>query len=98
MKHTKNAFWMSAVLCGILMNGCGTEHTADHGAQAHQVTTAKAASSESDSDRENSLYEEDDVHRKTDREEPDLIDRAESAVTEIVSDAEEKLDDMKKHK
>lgn len=79
--------------------------------QAEQPRTATTAVSNTaavetvtETDRDHKLYEEDDVHRKTDRDEPDIIDRADSAMdsaesvlTEIMTDAEEKLDEMHEH-
>ena len=68
------------------------------------VSKATTAKSVTETDRDHKLYEEDDVHRKTDRDEPDIIDRAESAMdsaesvlTEMMTDAEEKLDEMHEH-
>lgn len=89
MKKPNKALFLSAVICGILMTGCGTERFAEKAEQTQKVTDTGA-------DSEHSLYEDDDIHRKTEKNEPDVIDRAESAVTEIVSDAKEKLDDIKK--
>ena len=105
MKKANTALWVSAAICGVLMTGCGTNSMADRAEQTNRATTAKtdqAVVSESDSDRDHALYEEDDVHRKTDRNEPNLIDRAESAldsvesaVTDAMTDAKKKMDDMK---
>ncbi len=102
MKKTNTAFWMSAALCGVLMNGCGTNGMADRAEHTNRATTAKPAATkqttapQTDSDSDHALYEEDDVHRKTETDEPNLIDRAESALDSVESAITDKVDDAKK--
>ena len=103
MNHRTKAAGFAALLCCMLMTGCGDgRHTtqAEHSRAA--VTERTAETDRAETDRDNALYEEDDVHRKTDRDEPDIIDRADSAmdsvekaVTDLVSDAERELDEMR---
>ena len=103
MNKKNTAVLLSAAVCGILMTGCDSDRNT---MQAEQKRPAASAVTErtaeaTETDRNHSLYEEDDIHRKTDRNEPDLIDRADSAldsveeaVTSLLTDAKEKLDDM----
>ena len=104
MNHRKRAVGLAALLCGVLMTGCGTtQHTtqAEHSHAATTAVTARDAESRgTETDRDNALYEEDDVHRRTDRDEPDIIDRADSAmdsvekaVTDMMTDVKRKLDE-----
>lgn len=108
MMNRKYHVGFAALFCGILMTGCGTERLTNQAEQPRTATTtvskATTAKSVTETDRDHKLYEEDDVHRKTDRDEPDIIDRAESAMdsaesvlTEMMTDAEEKLDEMHEH-
>ena len=81
-------------------------HRAEH---QYSDTTASVKSetdpeTRTETDRDNDLYEEDDVHRRTDKSEPDILDRAESAMdsvesvlTDAVTEAEKKLDEMHGH-
>lgn len=102
MNKKNTALWLSAAVCGVLMTGCGTEQKNRQAEQPHPASSAvtERTAESTEPDRDNSLYEEDDVHRRTDRE-PDLIDRADSAmdsvekaVTGLMTDAKEKLNDM----
>lgn len=113
MKKRETAVCLSALCCGILLTGCGSDdhmRRAEHSASdttstvRHDTTSATAADTTPETDRDNSLYEEDDVHRKTNESEPDILDRAESAMdsvesvlTDAMTDAREKLDDMHDH-
>lgn len=105
MTIRKKTVGFAALLCGLLVTGCGDgRHTtqAEHSrAATAAVTERNAVTSKTETDRDHALYEEDDVHRKTDRDEPDIIDRvdsamdsAEEAVTDLMTDAKRKLDEM----
>lgn len=97
---------LAAALTGSLMTGCGEKHM-NHNAEVPRATTPAASQSTRPlvttpvTDRDNDLYEEDDVHRKTDTDEPDIIDRADSAlddaedyVESVATDAKQALDSM----
>ncbi|MBR4200612.1 MAG: hypothetical protein IKQ91_04985 [Oscillospiraceae bacterium] len=113
MKSKITAVLMTAAAGCTLLTGCGSDqHMTNAEAPAtaaatavtereHHTASTTAREHEHDRDDDNALYEEDDVHRRTDVSEPDLIDRAETAldeardtVTGMVSDAKRKLDDM----
>ncbi|MBQ6041204.1 MAG: hypothetical protein IJL32_10600 [Oscillospiraceae bacterium] len=87
MNHDTAAVLLAAAAAGLL-TGCGTDHrTANESSAAYTVTE------EAVPDDGNSLYEPDDVHRSTDRSEPDVIDRAESALDSAKDAAEEMVTD-----
>lgn len=110
MKKRETAVCLSALCCGILLTGCGGDdhmRRAEHPASETTSTVKRETTftvtddTRPETDRDNSLYEEDDVHRKTDESEPDILDRAESAMdsvesvlTDAMTDAREKLDEM----
>ncbi len=105
MKNHVTAAILTAAAGGIMLTGCGTDHHAAQNAEAPRATAAATAKrdtmTDTHTDRDNSLYEEDDVHRKTNTDEPDIIDRAESAVdyaedmmTSMVDDAKRHMDSM----
>ena len=79
--------------CGMLLAGCGSDHdraTQDEHRAATSVQPAVTAA-----DDHNRLYESDDRHRDTDVTEPDLIDRAETAVSKAGDKARELVTDVK---
>lgn len=89
-----------------LLTGCGSGNNMTNAENAHTMAVTETSSRTNTTtargtDRDNSLYEEDDVHRKTDVSEPDILDRTESAlddaedvVTSMMTEAKEELDDM----
>ena len=109
MKKRESAVCLSALCCGILLTGCGNDNYMHRAEHQHSDTTASVKSetdpeTRTETDRDNALYEEDDVHRRTDKSEPDILDRAESAMdsvesvlTDAVTEAEKKLDEMHGH-
>lgn len=106
MKKEIKAAVMTAALSGALMTGCGAKNMNQNAevprATAPTVTGAtRPMVTTPVTDRDNALYEEDDVHRKTDADEPDIIDRADSVldsaedfVESAVTDAKRAFDSM----
>ena len=98
MKHFAKAILLTAC-SGMLLAGCGahTDH-AEQGTAPNPAATARPAVTAADD--HNKLYESDDVHRETDVTEPDVLDRAETAVSKagdkamkIMTDARDALSD-----
>ena len=106
MKNKMTAALLTAAAGSALLTGCGSDRNMTNaevppGAAGTSVTARAAVTTADHRDDDNALYEEDDVHRRTDTSEPDIIDRAETAldeardtVTGMVSDAKRKLDEM----
>ena len=92
MKQHAIAIMLTAT--GLLLAGCGERaDTAEQGAR-RVVTSVRAAVTTAPDDH-NALYESDDVHRNTDMTEPDVIDRAETAVSKAGDKAKELVTDAK---
>lgn len=91
MKKITGTALLAAALC-VLLTGCGTQHKNRNAEAQHPQTTAVTDSTRNDSSG-NDLYEDDDIHRKTDSE-PDLIDRAESVIEDPDGAYSEMMTDM----
>ena len=91
MKRYAKAFLLTAC-SGMLLAGCSadTEHS-EQGARRAE-TSARAVSTTAPADH-NRLYETDDVHRETGSTAPDIMDRAETAVSKAVDKAKELVTD-----
>ena len=103
MNKKMTAALLTAAAGSALLTGCGSDQHMKNAEVPPAASTAVTDARVTDLDRDddNALYEEDDVHRKTDVSEPDIIDRAETAlddardtVTGMVSDAKRKLDEI----
>ena len=106
MNKITGAAALTAALCALL-TGCGQKPAQNAEAQHPQTTAATNIVTDTVTDRVtdtarydsgNDLYEDDDIHRKTDSE-PDLIDRAESVIedpegaySEMMTDMQEAMD------
>ena len=92
MKQCATVILLTAA--GMLLTGCsGRTDTAEQGAR--RVVTSVRAAVTTATDDHNDLYESDDVHRNTDMTEPDVIDRAETAVSAAADKAKELATDAK---
>ena len=85
----------------MLLAGCGAD-TGRTAQDAHRAETSARPAATAGADEHNSLYERDDVHRETDVTEPDILDRAETAVSkagdkakELVTEAKNMMSDAK---
>ncbi len=98
MNKITGAAALTAALCGLL-TGCGQKPAQNAEAQHPQTTAGtNIVTDTARYDSGNDLYEDDDIHRKTDSE-PDLIDRAESVIedpegaySEMMTDMQEAMD------
>ena len=87
MNHYTAAVLLAAATAGLL-TGCGTDRRA-----ANENSAAHTVTEEAVPDDVHSLYEPDDVHRSTALSEPDVIDRAESAMDSAKEKAKEMVTD-----
>lgn len=87
MNHYATAALLATAAAGLL-TGCGMDRRAENESTAAHTVTEKAVP-----DDGHSLYEPDDVHRSTEPSEPDVIDRAESALDSAKDKAEEMVTD-----
>ena len=100
MNREWKAALVTAVLTGTLMTGCG-EKNLNRNAEAPRATSPAVTGSTRPlattpvTDRDNALYEEDDVHRKTD-DAPDIADRADSLLDDAEKYAESAVTDAKR--
>lgn len=106
MKKQMTAALLTAAAGTSLLTGCGSDQNMTNAEAPHTTAVTEPAritetSAVRGTDHDNALYEEDDVHRKTDVSEPDIVDRAESAmdkaediVTSLMTDAKEKLEEI----
>ena len=104
MKKKMKAALPAALFSMILLTGCGAQRAAQNAeaeaetSRAYTGTTATSAPAVTEithtdvSDRGNDLYEDDDIHRKTDSE-PDIIDRADSAIDAAGREVSDFFDD-----
>lgn len=105
MNKQMTAALLSAAAGTLLLTGCGSNQNMTNAEAPYTTAVTEPArrtetSAARETDRDNSLYEEDDVHRNTEVSEPNIVDRAESAmdkaediVTSLMTDAKEKLDE-----
>lgn len=84
---------LPAACCCLLLAGCGTD-TGRAGQDDHRAATSVRPAVTA-ADDHNRLYESDDVHRETDITEPDLMERAETAVSKAGDKAKELVTDAK---
>ena len=85
----------------MLLAGCGADtERAEH--DTHRAGTSALPAATTAADSHHNLYESDDVHRETDITEPDILDRAETAVSkagdkakELVTEAKNMMSDAK---
>ena len=94
MKRYAKAILLTAC-SGMLLAGCGANAEHPEPGARRAETSARAASTTSPADH-NSLYETDDVHRETGSSAPDIMDRAETAVSKAADKAKDMVTDAKK--
>ena len=78
----------------MLLAGCGADtERAEH--DTHRAGTSALPAATTAADSHHKLYESDDVHRETDITEPDILDRAETAVSKAGDKAKELVTEAK---